>query len=77
MLVERKSDLDRALALARRAALFGPSGESFEVLGSVQLARGELQPAIEALRLSLELEPDAERARDQLALALEAVGDES
>jgi tetratricopeptide (TPR) repeat protein len=76
-LVERESDLDRALALARRAALFGPSGESFEVLGSVQLARGELQPAIEALNHSLELDPDAQSARYQLARALEAAGDEN
>jgi len=76
-LVARGSDLDRALALARRAALFGPSGESFEVLGSVQLARGDLQPAIEALKRSLELEPDAQSARYELARALEAVGDEN
>ncbi len=76
LLVRRGGDLDRALALAKRAALFGPGPDSYEVLGWVQLERGEHEAAVEALGRALGLQPEAAGARYRLGLALEAMGDE-
>jgi len=76
LLLRRGGEPERALALARRATLFGPGPASFEVLGWVQLERGEPRLAVAALNRALEFEPDAVAARYRLGLALEALGDE-
>ena len=76
LLVAQGRDLDRALALARRAIRFRAGPEAFETLGWVQLGRGESELAVEALRRAVELRPASASAQYRLGLALASVGDE-
>jgi tetratricopeptide (TPR) repeat protein len=76
LLLRTGRDLERALALARRAALFGPGADAYEVVGWAQLELGQQQAAVETLSRARELAPEAAGIRYRLGLALEAAGDE-
>jgi len=76
LLVEQSRELDRALALAQRAIRFRAGSEAFEVLGWVQLERGESELAVEALHHAVELRPASASAQYRLGLALASAGDE-
>ena len=56
--VERKRNLDAALDWANRAVALQPKTAAFQdTLGSVRLARGEVDPAIAAFRMAVSLNP--------------------
>lgn len=69
LLAEQGRDLDRALALARRAARLEPGPATWDTLGWVQFKRGDL----EAARAALERAHDADPALPGLAERLAQV----
>jgi tetratricopeptide (TPR) repeat protein len=66
---------ERALSFARRVVRLLGTPESLELLGRVQLERGAPEPAAEALRRSVELQPNRASSHYWLGVALAAVGD--
>jgi tetratricopeptide (TPR) repeat protein len=68
-------DPERALSFARRAVRLLGTPEALDLLGRVQLERGAPEPAAEALRRSVELQPNRASAHYWLGVALAAVGD--
>jgi chemotaxis protein methyltransferase WspC len=55
----------------------GPSAELFHLLGSVQMAMGELEPARDAFRKAVYLDPLHEESLLQLAMMYQNLGDEA
>jgi tetratricopeptide (TPR) repeat protein len=68
-------DPERAFSLARRAARLRGSPDAFDVLGRIQLERGDPEQAAEVLRRSVALRPDRPSAHYWLGVALAAAGD--
>ncbi|MEZ4332650.1 MAG: tetratricopeptide repeat protein [Myxococcota bacterium] len=66
---------DETLGLAERAVRFAPGAESFRTLGMIQLARGETEVGIAALRHAIELGSGDGEVHFRLGLALLARGD--
>lgn len=75
LLLRGGRDLERARVLARRAALFGPGPDAYDVLGRVQLELGEREAAAESFARGLELAPENAALHYGLGLALQATGD--
>jgi len=69
------SSLDEAVVLAARAQAVQRSAETLKTMGFVRLQRGETDEALDALRRSLEKDPDLPSAHYYLGLALERKGD--
>ena len=74
-LVRRRTDLDRAVALAKRAVLFQGGAEALEVLGNAQLERGDAVEAVKAFQNALKLDPGSSSVRYRLGLGLARSGD--
>lgn len=71
-------DLDRALAAIQTAMQSSPlAAELYQLLGSVQLSRGCLPEARDALRRAVYLDADHEESLLQLAIVYQRLGDES
>ncbi len=71
----RKRDLDEALKAAKRAVELAPNvGPFHDTLGSVHLARGELDPAIAAFRIAADAKPPDADHYYRLGVALEQKG---
>ena len=71
-----RKDLDRAMALARRADRFILAIEASETIGWIHLLRKEPEPAVKALTRAVERRPHAATPRYRLGLAHLADGDE-
>ncbi|HEB88367.1 MAG TPA: tetratricopeptide repeat protein [Deltaproteobacteria bacterium] len=76
ILATDRSDLDRALSLARRAVRQTKSATARATLGWVLYQRGAFDAAIEQYRAALEMNPDLPSVRYRLGLALAAAGHE-
>ena len=74
-LAGRGADTDRALSYAKRAAYFTAVAEAPEMLGRIQLQRGDHDAAVEVLSAAVESRPEASSARYHLGLALAAAGE--
>ncbi len=74
ILASDRSDLDRALSLARRAFHQTKSATARATLGWVLHQRGSFEAAIEHYRAALEMDPDLPAVRYRLGLALTAAG---
>jgi tetratricopeptide (TPR) repeat protein len=75
-LVEDRSDLDRAEALAQRSVRFGGNVQALETLGLVSLEMGEDARAVRAFQLALRRRPKASYLRYHLGRAFLAAGNE-
>jgi tetratricopeptide (TPR) repeat protein len=69
------SDSERALPLARRVVRLLGTPEALDLLGRVQLERGDPEEAAKVLRGSVALRPDRPSAHYWLGVALAAAGD--
>jgi tetratricopeptide (TPR) repeat protein len=69
-------DPERAFALAGRAVRLRGGPGALEILGRMQLARGDAESATRTLGLSVQRRPDSPSARYWLGRALAATGDE-
>jgi len=72
----RTSEPERALALARRAVRLHGGTDALDLLGRIQLDRGNTEQATELLRRSVALQPDQPSAHYWLGMALIASGDQ-
>ncbi|MCH8082604.1 MAG: tetratricopeptide repeat protein [Myxococcales bacterium] len=68
-------DPERALSLARRAARLRGGPDALDLLGRIQLERGDAKQAAGAFRRSIALQPDRPSAHYWLGMALAARGD--
>jgi tetratricopeptide (TPR) repeat protein len=75
LLAERNQSLDFAAALADRARRLAPGPEVLDTVGFVELRRGRLDAAKEALEQSLAANPGYATARYHLGLVLAARGE--
>ena len=73
-LAESESELDEALALARRAARLSRSANALDTLGWVQLKRGNPELAASAFRRALAQSDTSPSLRYRLGLALSRAG---
>jgi tetratricopeptide (TPR) repeat protein len=73
---DRKTELDRALAWARRALELAPGTAAYEdTLGAVLEARGETAAAVDAYRRAIKAAPRTAAYHHHLGRALQARGD--
>jgi predicted Zn-dependent protease len=68
-------DPERALSLARRAVRLGGNPDALDLLGRIQLERGDPKQAAQVFRRSVALRPDRPSAHYWLGIALAATGD--
>jgi Flp pilus assembly protein TadD len=69
-------DPERAFALAERAVRLRGGPGALEILGRIQLARGDAESAARTLGLSVQRRPDSPSTRYWLGRALATTGDE-
>lgn len=74
LLVQRRTDPERARALARQAVRFGGGPEAYALLVEIHLESGEAARAVTALRAAIEHRPRDASLRYQLGRALAAAG---
>lgn len=77
ILASRKEDLDTALDLATRAVRIAPSGNTWDTLGAVQMARGVPKLAVRAYQRGVSAAPDDASLRYRLGVAEAADGNQA